>query len=95
MNEYMYNRFKYLTEYTDEELVKELDEAQDDLDYMNEQLDDPSVRSNQKTEYEETDIPHREDQIAFINMLVQQRGIDVDAIRGASFVEEEGLGRSK
>ena len=93
MNDYEYNRFKYLTEYTDEELVKELDEAQDDLDYMKRQVRRGNIKSSQASEFERSDIPYREDQISFINMLIQQRGIDVDAVRGAALVESAGRAR--
>ena len=93
MNDYEYNRFKYLTEYTDEELVKELDEAQDDLDYMKRQVRRGNIKSSQASEFEGSDIPYREDQIKFIKMLIQQREIDVDAVRGAGFVESAGRGR--
>ena len=84
MNEYEYNRFKHLTELTNEELVKELDSAQEEMDYMLEELDDPMVVGEQKSEYRNSDIPYRRDEINFINQLISQREIDVDAVREAS-----------
>ena len=66
-------RFEYLKSKTKEELLAELKETKEDLEYLKESLDDKTVSVVQKSEYKNTDIPYDRDKIRFIEEELESR----------------------
>ena len=76
MNEYTENRFKDYRQLSDEELLKTKKELEGEIaDYEND-LDDNSISSSEKSEIRNSDLPYAKDKLAYIEMLIESRGLD-------------------
>ena len=76
MNEYTENRFKDFRQLSDEELLKTKKELESEIaDYEND-LDDNSISSSEKSEIRNSDLPYAKDKLAYIEMLIESRGLD-------------------
>ena len=70
-------RFKYLEELTDDELLYELKEVEEELQRIEEALDNPSISSEERSETLNSDLPYARDKKAAIEAVINSRGIDI------------------
>ncbi len=68
MNEYVENRFKYLREYSIDELLKEKQELEDEL-Y---EIETRTIPNQARTEVE-TDKYYAEEKLDYVNSLLKER----------------------
>ena len=69
------NRFNHLKTKSTEELIAILKEAKEDLEYMQSALYDKEVSWQEKSEYQNTDIPYDRDKIRYIEEELKTRSL--------------------
>jgi len=70
------NRFKYLQEYEDNELLSTKEKLEDELERDRQMASDPFTNSEQKSELLNSDIPYEEDLLSAITAEIEARGLD-------------------
>ena len=69
------NRFKYLLELDDEDLLKEREESLAEIESYNEDLDDPTTGSSERSEIY-NDLRYEQDKLAAVEEIIRSRGLD-------------------
>ena len=79
MDQYMINRFHHIEELSDEEILKLKEEIQKEIDDYKEKVYDKSTSSEELSEISNSDLPYAEDQMDYINMVIDKRGLSAKA----------------
>ena len=72
----MDNRWKYLEELDDDALLAERDNALAEIESYNEDLDDPSTGSSERSEIY-NDLRYEEEKLAAVEEIIRSRGLSV------------------
>lgn len=69
------NRFRNLKEKTTTELITELENEKNELEFMKKALENAKESSEKKSEFLSSDIPFSRDKIEYIETELKRRGI--------------------
>lgn len=74
--EYLNNRFGYLKELDDEDLLAVREEIKTEINNLNERLADPVLTGEAKSEIENSDIYNEEEKLAYLEEIITSRGLE-------------------
>ena len=76
MNAYTENRFNDYRQLSDEELIKTKKDLEDEIEDYENDLEDNSISSSEKSEIRNSDLPYAKDRLEYINMLIQSKVLE-------------------
>ena len=75
MDNYTENRFGYFKQMSDEDILKVRDELEREISEYEDELLDDSLRSDEKSEIRNSDLPYAREQLDYVNGVIDSRGL--------------------
>ena len=75
MDNYTENRFGYFRQMTDEDILKVREALKQEIAEYEDDLDNPSIGSAQKSEIRNSDLPYSEQQLEYVESVIKERGL--------------------
>ena len=76
MDDFMKNRFKYLNELNDEQLLFEKEGVKNEIQNLLSTLEDKNISHYEKSEIKNSDLPYEKDKLLYIEYLIEERNLE-------------------